>query len=439
MAVAKNLGGGGAALDAQYGSSASSNTNEPLLLTHTGENYLYLPGSSSNYALVPDSAALDITGDIEFQFRLAMDDWTPSVNQLLFNKASGVATDFGYSAQIETAGTILFRWSANGTTRIDKYSTAALTATDGVPLWVRITLDVDNGAAGNDVKFFQAADSNNVPTVWTQVGATVTTAGVTSVFPSTQALGLGGENGAVAANLAGKLYRARILNGIGGTVALDVDFTTGITSGAQATFTESSSNAATVTINRSSSGRKSVAVVRTVWLLGTDDYFEVADNDLLDFGLTDSFTVWAVYRNWSTLVRNVGLVAKKQDTGTGNAGWVLYQLDSGPQATAMIGDGTNRPYVDGGNAGSAGVARMSAMVRDVAADNVIAYSRVGSASALTSDNTTATIANALAMRIGRFAGAGTAYADIELIAAGVHRRALSATELAQIAAYYGVA
>ena len=436
MATVPNLGTGGSVLDAQFGSSPSPNTNEPLQLTHTGENYLFQPGANGNAASVESIAGYDIAGDLELVVDFALVDATAINMHFLTRDHSSGSLRIWYFTFGSTKTPQIVWFDSGGTVRVAT-SASAITLADNERITLKVTLDVDNGAGGNTVVFSRASS----PTGTFTTISTVTQAFTTSIRTGQTvriATGVSNSN-TLAAPAAMQVYRAIVRNGIGGTAVLDMNFTTGITSGAQATFTESSSNAATVTINRSSSGRKSVAVVRPVFLLGTDDYFEVADNDLLDFGLTDSFTVWCVYSNWSTLVRNVGLVAKKQDTGTGNAGWVLYQLDSGPQATAMIGDGTNRPYVDGGNAGSAGVARMSAMVRDVAADNVIAYSRVGSASALTSDNTTATIANALAMRIGRFAGAGTAYADIELIAAGVHRRALSATELAQIAAYYGVA
>jgi hypothetical protein len=445
VATAPNLGTGGTALDAQFGSSSTSNTNEPLLLAHSGTNYLYLPGATGNYASAPDSAALSITGDIDIKAWVALDDWTPAATAFVVAKWNTTGNQRSYYLAVLTSGELRLITDSLGTGgagQVSGTSTVATGVTDRSAKWIRATLDVDNGAGSRVYKFYLSDNG----TAWTQLGTTVTTAGTTSIFDSTALLEIGSFNSGSSGNVTGAVYRAIIQNAYDtadntSNIVFDANFTTGITSGAQATFAESSSNAATVTINRASgsSGRKAVAVVRPVWLLGADDFFEVADNDLIDFGLTDPFTVWVVYRNWSTIVRNVALVSKKQDTGVGTVGWYLYQLDSGPQATAMISDGTNRPYVDGGNVGSAGVARMSAMVRDVATDNIIAYSRVGSAGLPANDNTTASIANALAMRIGRAAGAGTSYADIELIAAGVHRRALSATELAQIATYYGVA
>jgi hypothetical protein len=643
--TAINLGTGGAVLDARYGSAVGSDTNDPLLLEHSGTNYLYLPGVSGNYASVPDSAALDLTTEADIQVRIAFDDWTPAVLGRIIWKGNTAGTDHAYGFTLNAAGTL--NWRIGATAGVNATSSVATGLTDGSAAWIRVTWRASDGRT----QFFTAADSATVPSSWTQLG-TDQTASLASLNDSTSALHIG-EQGAGGGNtVAGKVYRVRVLSTIGGTTVLDANFTTGITSGGQTSFTESSSNAATVTINRSTSGRKAVAVVRNVWLLGTDDYFEVADNDLLDFGATDSFTVvavvrqWAtptnfgryvskrpipngdtgyemlsegttlslhaaidsgtpaasrvglttftagtlsslgfvvdrstqtmasftggtlsatadtsgvgslvsseglrigsrsastayqdfellaalvfrralsaselqdiethytsaptatsnalmagsvfwidagrqrtltinrstsgrksvavvrnvwllgtddyfevadndlldfgptesftvvaIYRNWSTIITQHTYVSKKQDTSASTVGWMLYGNPGLPNASSMIGDGTDRPYVDGVTAGAAGTAVMSVAIRNTQTDQLIAYTRVGSAAAPTTDSTTTSIANNLAMRIGRRAGSGTGYADMELLAAMVFRRALSAAELSAIAAYYGV-
>jgi hypothetical protein len=237
-------------------------------------------------------------------------------------------------------------------------------------------------------------------------------------------LQLGGQNTGLAVNLSGKLYHVQILNGIGGTVVLDADFTSGITTGGQTSFVESSSNAATVTINRSTSGRKAVAVVRPVWLLGTDDYFQVADNDLLDFGATDSFTVVAVVRQWGTQTAFSRFMSKRSTAG--------YTLNIGTVGNAQF-------YVQGASgSGEAnvtltnGVLSCIAGVRNAGTALVSVNGSTGSAT-----DTSTSLANALNYRIGADPGGGNA-GSFELLAALVFRRALSATELAAIATYYGI-
>lgn len=422
MAVATNLGTGGSVLDAQYGSTVAPNTNEPLLLGHTGENYLYLSGVAGNFASTPDAAALDITGDIDIRVRVLPDDLAAVSNGDLFAKWS-VAASVSWGLVRLTAGTLRLYWSADGTAVLSADSTAAYTFS-GSPTWVRVTLDVDNGAAGRDIKFYTSPDG----TTWTQLGATVTQAGTTSIFSGTSVIHIG-SNGLVAP-IAAKFYRAQVLNGIGGTTVFDADFTTSITSGAQTTFTESSANAATVTINRSTAGRKSCAVVRPVWLLGTDDFFEVADNALLDFGASDSFTVVAVVRDWGTSGTR-SLVTKVSAPSPSFAGYALYQGSSSTYwevEDAAVQSYTLRSY-------SAGGLLMQAGVRNTATDQVTLVDKTGSATV--TDTTTASLSNAVAFQIGRFAGATPYYADAELLAVAVFRRALSASELAAIAAYYG--
>jgi hypothetical protein len=49
-------------------------------------SYLYLPGVVSNYASAPDSAALDIVGDIDLRVKVALDDWTPAAQTALVAK-----------------------------------------------------------------------------------------------------------------------------------------------------------------------------------------------------------------------------------------------------------------------------------------------------------------------------------------------------------------
>lgn len=212
--------------------------------------YLYLPGVAGNYASAPDSAALDITGDIDIRCKVALDDWTPSVAPAIISKRSGVSTQFSYLLYLNTNGTLGFGHSPDGTTNLLRSSTVAPTVSDGQTLWIRATLDVDNGAGGHDVKFYTSVDG----ITWTQLGATVTNAGTTSLFSGTAEVGIGGQFTGTSSLSKGKFYRAQILNGIGGTVAFDADFETAITSLRQrGTFTESSANAATVTINRTNS------------------------------------------------------------------------------------------------------------------------------------------------------------------------------------------
>jgi hypothetical protein len=416
-------------LDAQYGSTTGADTNDPLLLEHDGTNYLYLPGSSGNTASTPDSAALDITGDLEIVLRTAQNVWTPSVNHYPIGKRATTGNQRSWLVENITTGAVGLYWSANGTTENSAVSTASVGFADGVVGWIKITLDVDNGASGRDIKFYTAPDQSTEPTSWTQLGTTVTQAGTTSIFSGTADLRLGGWQDGTSL-IGAKYLRAIVRNGIGGTVVFDADFTTGITSGGQTTFTESSSNAATVTINRSTSGRKSVAVVRDVWLFGTDDLFEVADSDLLDFANADDFTVLAVARAWGTTADDT-LVAKKAGTTSASTGWALKMAASSVTG-GELSDGTTQHAPTAGTR-TAGAVAVHSLVKS--GSTVTAYLN-GTAGTPVTITATGTFANSEVMRIGRLSGAGTNYADVELLGAAVFRRALTASEITSIANYY---
>jgi hypothetical protein len=80
---------------------------------------------------------------------------------------------------------------------------------------------------------------------------------------------------------------------------------------------------------------------------------------------------------------------------------------------------------------------VASLTRDIATGTIAARVN-GTGTTASGTGVTATLANSEVMRIGRLSGAGTSYADMELLAAMVFRRALSAAELSAIAAYYGV-
>lgn len=389
--------------------------------------YLYLPGISLNAATTPDSAVLDITGDIDLRCKVALDDWTPGTLGLLISKY-GAAGNRSYQFYVNTTGTLEIAWTADGTTALTSTSTVAPTVTDGSTLWVRATLDVDNGASGNDTIFYTSTDGTN----WTQLGTTITKAGTTSIYSGTAQLAVGANSQSTLTQTSrGKFFRAQVLNGIGGTVAFDANFESSITSLLQTTFTESSTNAATVTINRSGTSYQSVGITGTAGYLypGATNTFTASATDFLNHGL-NSFSYGLVYRQWASPASNARIFYKGGVLGSRylvtNAGTTLA-------TTVGINDGVTQ-NVRTSSTPASGTLNELVVVVDRGNSTLTNYfnNEIGSPLTLT----VGSVDNPLTLSIGTSSGAAAAFADMELVAAYVFRQALTAAQIRQITNYF---
>jgi len=213
---------------------------------NSSTNVLCLNGVAGNYVSAPDSAALSITADYTLDAEIAADTYRPSGQQELIAKYSSAGNQRGYMLQLNTTGTISIWYSVDGTAGFAMTSSATLPDTNFAKVWVRGTLDVNDGSGNHVAKFYTSPDG----VTWTQLGSTITTAGAVSVFDNTAVLAVGARSDG-AELFTGKIYRARIYNGYdgAGTLVFDANFATAAK--LATSFTESSSNAATVTINTS--------------------------------------------------------------------------------------------------------------------------------------------------------------------------------------------
>lgn len=306
-----NLGTGGSALNARFGSTTSSDAFDPLILTHTGTNYLYLPGIAGNTISCTAPAAA----------------------------TSFAATPLGGGA--DTTGAV---------------TGGALFAFSTVGSWSRVRL-------------------------------------------------------------------------LDGALTIVADFT--VNSGSQTGLTDA--YGVVWTINRATSGRKSVAVVRPVLLFGTDDYLEVADNDLLDFGASQDMTLLWIGRQWgNTAGMFRAMLAKMSSIGFA-PGWCiigssfegLVQYRTRDASTQVAP--TSLSITAGANAAAFAV-RQGTSHRLTVSNNGTSSTNAIVATALDTTNTTA-------VRIGANVTGGQLW-EGELVAAAVWRRALNANEIATIVNRY---
>jgi hypothetical protein len=259
-------------------------TSGATLLDNSSTPALILDGTSGAYASTPDSASFP-TGDAEFEWCGTLDSYSAASATTVLNAKRGAASsDISWSFLLRTDGTISFTHSSNGTSVPNSATVKsnAITLTDGVKAYFKATLDVDNGASGHTIAYYESSDG----VTWDSLGSVVV-AGVTSIFNSTTPFTIGAQfTGGINSRLTGKTFYSLVRDGIDGTLAFDADFTA---QGSNTTsFTESSANAATVTLNGTAhigprwtvNGGAHIVQRTGVYFDGTADYMKSAPYDL---------------------------------------------------------------------------------------------------------------------------------------------------------------
>jgi hypothetical protein len=177
---------------------------------------LSVTGASGSYASTPDNAALDIVGDIDLRADVTLANWNTGVFRTLLAKYTAVGSQKSYGLAINNTGKLAIFWSSTGANDLESDSTINPTPASTGRLAVRAFLDVNNGAAGNTATFYTA------PTIagpWTQLGAPVVLAGVTSIFSSTSILEVGSDTSGTLDRLTGTVHSVEVYNTAGTVVA----------------------------------------------------------------------------------------------------------------------------------------------------------------------------------------------------------------------------
>ena len=183
----------------------------------------------------------EIAGDIDIIVKASASDWTPSVVKCPIGRSSSSAQS--WYMRLLTTGEINLAWVDTGAVVREASSTVATGLTDGATKWFRATLDVDNGAGGNDAKFYLSDDGSS----WTQLGTTVTQAFTTDIRASVNDMRVGSRYSGTDNTWSGTIMRAIVKNGIGGTAVFDADFVSAVDYATS--FTETGTGAGTVSID----------------------------------------------------------------------------------------------------------------------------------------------------------------------------------------------
>jgi hypothetical protein len=185
---------------------------------------------------------------MEIIVRVALNDWTPSIEQYILSYARlNDTSNVNYTLSVNSTGAIiLYRPSTTGARTFT--SSANNSFIDGETKWIKVTFDQNNGSSQSEVRFYSASDSTSIPTSWTQLGTEVTSADVGTGRSSDQSfyLGSGFVSNLGDVGMNGILKRTIVKDAIDGTTTLDADFDAQPYGTTQ--FFESSTNANPISI-----------------------------------------------------------------------------------------------------------------------------------------------------------------------------------------------
>jgi hypothetical protein len=395
--------------------STGADTNDPLFLPWTGENYVYLPGTTGNYISTPDSPTTRFTGDLDVRSLVAPSVWTNgSVNVLLARYGAAGSQAFIFRVAVTGQLNLLLH---DGTSTVN--ATSTVTVSGDVPLHLRATWRQSDGR----VQFFISLDGVS----WVQLG-TDRPAAIAAMANVSVPLMIGGRGSGSTEQAEFHIYAAELRNGIDGPVVARFDASK-VTSPYQ-TYRDEQGN--DWTLNRSATGAKTAFVDRSMFLFRTDDFMEVPDSDVLDFGTGEEFTIVAALRRHGATASDTGILTKRNYGSTAQGysltesggGWFIFSVGDGTTAAQAV----TATHVSGET--TVLVASRSWTPRRVAAKR-------NGAGGINGDGTTGDLRNSLPLTIGRW---GTSrYADMEFFVKAIFRRALSDAEIAQLTAELGAA
>lgn len=186
-------------------------------------SYVQVDSATSGDGItMPDSINLDLTGDLEFVCRVKAVDWSSGAPQTLAAKYFSTGNQRAYRLFISATGVVSVAVSADGTALLNSAITPSVALVDNVWQWIKVTLDVDDGAGNRVARLFTAADQPEEPSSWTANG-TDTDVGVAAAhFNSTAPLEIGLFNNTFEP-FNGQVSRMILRDGIDGEVVADFD------------------------------------------------------------------------------------------------------------------------------------------------------------------------------------------------------------------------
>jgi hypothetical protein len=225
--------------------------SQPLLLSHSANNYLYVPRVDGNNCTTPDTVASRISGDIEIISYIELKG--TEADRTIISK--GTTADANYILGVGTSNIPYF---VNG----DLISQNATSALPNVNIWLRVTRETSNG----NIKFWTSTDAKTTAPLsvnWTQLGSTVS--GPTGNRTTTTGVLTVGKYSEYTNNsFNGNIYRVTVANSIGGTPVVDFNPATYNASTSQTQWTSTTGEVWTINTGSATTGYKGALVDRTI-------------------------------------------------------------------------------------------------------------------------------------------------------------------------------
>ncbi len=173
-----------------------------------GRRYVAFGTAPTSHRIeLDDSAQTSVTGDLMVSVLVNLAGGTFGSQWALCGKF-GAAGQRGWRMEIMTDNRIFFEHSADGTAQISRTSIALSGSQLTDDIWLRVRLDVDNGADGNTAKFYTSPDY----ATWIQLGTDDVKAGTTSIFDSTSTTQFIGRSGSSVSSIGKdvRFYESRV-------------------------------------------------------------------------------------------------------------------------------------------------------------------------------------------------------------------------------------
>jgi hypothetical protein len=184
---------------------------------------LTLPGVAGSYASTPAVNQLNTpaNADMDIIVWAQPNNWASGNGQALSGQWAATG-NLQYLFFLSATGQLALAVTTDGTTVTEQVAYSTQTLSGSGNLWVRATLDVNNGAGGNTTTFYTSPDG----VTWTEFGNQVVVAGAISIFNSTGIAEIGTSRTGTANPYAGFILQVLLYYGIstaGATPVMNYD------------------------------------------------------------------------------------------------------------------------------------------------------------------------------------------------------------------------